>query len=206
MVPTRSEINLQNFQSPAAGQPVQDPANVDLEQGRIEPTLKLGKISSQIQNIREQRENNLLRTFSRADGPRAEGPPVSNLGRIPSGIAGPLSPTSEAIQEEEDDLGLQPLESVQEEQPGRMKPEEEMNHSPHWYPDDAASAITEHEQEGDLDGDLMREDILLPAYDVEEDEIHNLHTHWSVIRLRFREPLAELLAVRSSTILFQKRH
>jgi aquaglyceroporin related protein len=34
----------------------------------------------------------------------------------------------------------------------------------------------------------------LKAYEAEGDEIHNLHTHWSVIRLRFREPLAELLA------------
>lgn len=67
---------------------------------------------------------------------------------------------------------------------------------PDWFPDDAASAITEHEQDGDLDGDyLHREDIHLPAYDAEADEIHNLHTHWSVIRVRFREPLAELLAV-----------
>jgi aquaglyceroporin related protein len=67
-----------------------------------------------------------------------------------------------------------------------------------WYTDDAASAVTEHEGEGDLDGDWIgeRDDAIpLKAYEEDTDEIHNLHTRWSVIRLRFREPLAELLAV-----------
>jgi aquaglyceroporin related protein len=186
MIPTRSELNLAPAQ---AEQPVQDPANVDLEQGRIEPTLKVTKISSQLQNTREQRENNLLRTLSRTGGP-----PVSNLGRHPSSVAAPLSPSSEVIEEEED-LGLQPLDP-KDQQPDKGQQEEQTTTPQHWYPDDAASAVTEHEQEGDLDGDYIHhEDIPLPAYDAEADEIHNLHTHWSVIRLRFREPLAELLAV-----------
>jgi len=55
--------------------------------------------------------------------------------------------------------------------------------------------MTEKEQDGDLDGDWIGEEFLLRAYDPEIDEIHNLHTHWFVIRLRFREPLAEPLAV-----------
>jgi aquaglyceroporin related protein len=193
MVPTRSEIKLA---PPAAEQPVQDPVNVDLEQGRIEPTLKVNKISSQLQNTREQRENNLLRTFSRTGRP-----PASNLGRGPSSVAGPLSPASEAIIEEED-LGLQPLDPKEGDQVGEVNQEEQMAPEQHWYPDDAASAVTEHEQDGDLDGDWIHEDIPLPAYDTETDEIHNLHTHWSVIRLRFREPLAELLAVCLPSILY----
>jgi aquaglyceroporin related protein, other eukaryote len=45
------------------------------------------------------------------------------------------------------------------------------------------------------------EEIPLKAYDPETDEIYNLHTHWSVIRLRLREPLAELLAVSPSKSL-----
>ena len=195
MVPTRSEINL--APPPAEQLSVHVPVNDDLEQGRIVPTLNVNKISSQLQNTREQRENNLLRTFSRRDGP-----PVSNLGRDPSIIPGPLSPPSEAIVEEED-LGLQPLDSVKEEEPDLVKQEDHTAPDNHWFPDDAASAITEHEQDGDLDGDFIHQEIPLPAYEAETDEIHNLHTHWSVIRLRFREPLAELLAVRSSVICRQ---
>jgi aquaglyceroporin related protein len=190
MVPTRSEINLQQAAEPE--QP-QDSANVDLEQGRIEPTLRVDKISSQLQNTREQRENNLLRTFTRREGR----PSGTNLGRAPSSVARPLSPSSQVIQEE-DDLGLQPLDSVQEEQTKLGTEEQKPQQHEAWYSDDA---ITEHEQEGDLDGDFIgHEDIPLPAYDAENDEIHNLHTHWSVIRLRFREPLAELLAVRCSPL------
>ena len=198
MMPTRSEINL--TQPVAAEQPAQDPANlnVDLEQGRIEPTLRVNKISSQLQNTRQQRENNLLRTFS-----RREGPPGANLGKGPSSVAGPLSSGGQAILEE--DLGLQPLDSVQEEH-SEVKVEKQTRPPQHepWYSDDAASATTEHEQEGDLDGDFIGHEIPLPAYDADNDEIHNLHTHWSVIRLRFREPLAELLAVRPflSTFLY----
>lgn len=60
--------------------------------------------------------------------------------------------------------------------------------------------MTEKEHDGDLDGDWIGEEIPLKAYDPETDEIHNLHTHWSGIRLRFREPLAELLAVGSLDI------
>jgi aquaglyceroporin related protein len=45
-----------------------------------------------------------------------------------------------------------------------------------------------------VDNDWVEDEQLEP-YDPELDEIHNLHTHWSVIRLKFREPLAELLAV-----------
>jgi aquaglyceroporin related protein len=190
MVPTRSELKLQ---IPAADAQKQDPANADLEQGSVEPTLRLNRISTQLQSARQERENRLLRTYSRT-GPSA----VSPIGRTTSSIAGPLSPQSQAIEEEEEeDLGLahprlsEHLPPVQE-QPGVK---DQAQQPPHWYPDDAASVMTEKEQDGDLDGDWIGEEFPPKAYDPETDEIHNLHTHWSVIRLRFREPLAELLAV-----------
>jgi aquaglyceroporin related protein, other eukaryote len=198
MVPTKSELKLQ---IPEARK--QDPANVDLEHGRVEPTLRLGKISSQLQSARQQRENRLLQTYNEA--PLSA---TSPIGRQTSSITGPLSPQSQAIEEEEEDVGLghrlsDHLPPVQE-QPG---PTKESQAQQYWYPDDAASIVTEKEHDGDLDGDWIGEEIPLKAYDPENDEIHNLHTHWSVIRLRFREPLAELLAVGSSEdcmIMFTK--
>ena len=185
MVPTKSELKLQ-IPEPQK----QDPADVDLEQGRVEPTLRLGRISSQLQSARQQRENRLLRSYNAA--PLSAASPV---GRQTSSIAGPMSPQSQAVEEEED-LGLghrlsDHLPLVQE-QSGLMG---EAQQGLHWYPDDAASVVTEKEHDEDLDGDWIGEEIPLKAYDPETDEIHNLHTHWSVIRLRFREPLAELLAV-----------
>jgi len=194
MVPSKSELKLQ---IPEAQKP--DPENVDLEQGRVEPTLRLGRISSQLQSARQQRENRLLQTYN--------GPPfsaTSPIWRQTSSIAGPMSPQSQAIEEEEEDLGLghrlsDHLPPVQE-QPCSIGDAQQGQQ--HWYPDDAASIVTEKEHDGDLDGDWIGEEIPLKAYDPETDEIHNLHTHWSVIRLRFREPLAELLAVGSSNSLF----
>ena len=187
MVPTKSELKLQIPELQK-----QDPADADLEQGRVEPTLRLGRISSQLQSARQQRENRLLRSYNGA--PLSAASPV---GRQTSSIAGPMSPQSQAVEEEEDlGLGLghrlsDHLPPVQE-QPGLMG---EAQQGLHWYPDDAASIVTEKEHDGDLDSDWIGEEIPLKAYDPETDEIHNLHTHWSVIRLRFREPLAELLAV-----------
>ncbi|KAK8189636.1 aquaporin-like protein [Phyllosticta paracitricarpa] len=60
-------------------------------------------------------------------------------------------------------------------------------------PDNASTTTTEHDLHDD-DKDWLEEELELRPY-VPEDEIHNNHTHWSVIRTRFREPFAEFLAV-----------
>ncbi|KAF4610411.1 hypothetical protein G7Y89_g15708 [Cudoniella acicularis] len=183
MIPTRSELKLD---IPAA-QRAEEQANMDLEQGRIEPTLRLHRISTQLQNARQQRENRLLQTFSKTSGPAYS--PISPIGQRTSNIGLTFSPVSPPIAEE-NDLGLS--------KPSEFPPLEEEPDAParpDWYLDDASSAATEHEQDGDLDGEWIGEEFPLKVYDPAEDEIHNLHTHWSVIRLRFREPLAELLAV-----------
>jgi len=54
MVPTRSELKLQ---IPTAEAQKQDPANADLERGRVEPTLRLNRISAQLQSLRQERES-----------------------------------------------------------------------------------------------------------------------------------------------------
>jgi len=184
MVPTRSEV--QQSQDQRQGRP-----DADLEQGRIEPTLRVDKISSQLQSTRQNRENQLFQTYSRRGGPGAP-----SLGRTTSNVP-PLSYPS-VPENGEDDIG--PMPPLDEEHPvspgglspggrGRLRPSEER-----WYPDDAASIATAHEEDGYFDDGSDLHAFPLKAYEAEGDEIHNLHTHWSVIRLRFREPLAELLA------------
>lgn len=194
MVPTRSELKAPDNQR-------QDEPNLDLEQGRVEPTLRVDKISSQLQTTRQARENRLVQQITRTGAPSLPNIP-SVVGKKTSNI-GPLSPQSEAIEEEED-LGLaHPSLPPQPSQPSAAQVQPDASH---WYPDDASIAATEHEQDGDLDGDWIHDEIPLKAYDqAEDDEIHNLHTHWSVIRLRFREPLAELLAVSSHCLFFDWR-
>lgn len=183
MVPTRSELKVQ---IPDAEQQRQDAANVDLEQGRVEATLNLSRLSPQLQLARQQRENRLLETLN----PSNTLSPTSPLRRQPSTNQAhsprPPSINSQVIEEEgEEDLG------ARRPRPSDLEPVPEQSF-PEW---DATSAITEKADEGDLDGDWIGENMPLNAYDKDTDEIHNLHTRWSVIRLRFREPLAELLAV-----------
>lgn len=81
-------------------------------------------------------------------------------------------------------------------------PEEEDFEDPDaTYPfPDAESQITQAEDE-----DWIEESAPLKAYGFGPvDEVHNLHTHWSVVRTRFREPLAELLAVSPPNVLPNK--
>ncbi|KAH7390146.1 aquaporin-like protein [Cadophora sp. MPI-SDFR-AT-0126] len=183
MVPTQSELKVQ---IPDVEQQKQDTANIDLEQGRVEATLNLNKLSPRLQLARQQRENRLVETFGRPSGvsptSSIEGQQSTNQAHSPR----PPSIHSQVIEEdgEEDIGGRRPRPSDLEPVPEQAFPE--------W---DATSAITEKVEEGDLDGDWIGDAIPLNAYDKDTDEIHNLHTHWSVIRLRFREPLAELLAV-----------
>jgi aquaglyceroporin related protein, other eukaryote len=184
MVPSQAEVPEQ------PRDPGPDLGNVDVEQGRIEPTLRLGKISSQLQNARQNRENQLVQSYSRR-GEQA----ALHLGKSTSGVI-PLSPPSEVIDESEDSEDLGPFPSMDGRQrvfssggQRRKRPSREG-----WYPDNAYSITTEQDEHGDSDLDDLHA-IPLKAYEGRDDEVHNLHTHWSVIRLRFREPLAELLAV-----------
>ncbi|CAL3970799.1 unnamed protein product [Diplocarpon coronariae] len=186
MVPSRSETKVQ---IPDTEQQRQDATNVDLEQGQVPATLNLNKLSPQLQLARQQRENRLLETLDQA-GTQSPNSPLARQTSNDQG-AGPASHSihSQVIDEEDEERH----ESWRH-RPSDLEPVPEQS-QPHWYPDDAASAMTAKQEEGDLSGDWIGEELPLNAYDPDTEEIHNLHTHWSVIRLQFREPLAELLAV-----------
>lgn len=186
MVPTRSELQ---FQIPEAEQRRKDP---DIEQGRIEPTFKLNRVTTALQNAREERENRLFQDVGFSGTGIAS--PISPLARRPTTNFGsmhePFSPSENKI-DEEVDVGQSRL------RPSSLPPVPEQaivdGHAEDYFPADGNSVMTE--KLGEDEGDWIGEEMPLKAYDPDTDEIHNLHTHWSVIRLRFREPLAELLAV-----------
>ncbi|EPE26906.1 Aquaporin-like protein [Glarea lozoyensis ATCC 20868] len=182
MIPTRSELNLGNE---TGNEKVDEDEHPDLEQGRIEPTFRLDRISSQLQSARQRREENLMRTYSRTN---SFAPSVTS----PITPSGRINPSIDVALDEQDP-NLTKLQSIQEIPP---------SNEPQLYPDDASTTTTEHEHDHDHehdgfddDGHWVEDYEIKPNYGMAEDEIHNLHTHWSVIRLRFREPLAELLAV-----------
>ncbi|TVY44851.1 putative membrane protein [Lachnellula subtilissima] len=175
MVPERSERTTDagepGSQKPAA------PTDVDLEQG-IQPTLRLHKISTQLDDVRRQREANLVRQYSHTTSMRTR-----SQSTVPF-------PDLAEIDNEENLDASKPLDSnrLAEEHSNSLHSEARAD----W---DNASAETETPEIGDLDGDWIGDEIPLAAYKPQDEEVHNLHTHWSVIRVRFREPLAELLAV-----------
>lgn len=194
MIPTRSEILDQT-----PGQlrhEKQAMEEFDLEAGRVENTMNPNKISSALQAAQQDREFRLMRTYT---GNKAFGggsnyrkssvasgfrrPSVTEvIGKVDSQDNRRSSTVTETIRR---------LASVTE----KDTPDETTHPNEHgWLADDAhaTTPINEHMDEGEWEEDSEE----LKPYDPELDEIHNLHTHWSVIRLKLREPLAELLAVR----------
>lgn len=155
----------------------------DLEAGRIEPTLRPDKISNQLDVLRRERELSLFRAYRRH---HQDSPALSPLGRRrrPS-----ETPT------ERPDLRLLPEDAIPED------PLEELDESEQEPPDSSLPQLREaiaHVNQAKEEEELKvpyQDSVPLPAYHAEDDEIHNLHTYWSIVRLQFREPLAELLAV-----------
>lgn len=159
----------------------------DIESGRIDPTLRPHRILPVLDNIRRDRELRL----SEDDRQRYKGSPP---------FSPPLSPPPRKRKSSIEDVG----------HPSRVgeKIIEEDEEQPH-------EQLTSQQQPSELDLPQLREAIAsvnrareeenleiayqdavpLSAYEAEAREKHNLHTWWSVVRLRFRDEFAELLGV-----------
>lgn len=200
MIPTKSEILEQ---APAQLQHEQQAREeFDLEAGRVESTVNPSKISSALRTAQQDREFKLLRTYT---GQSAFG--GGHNGRRKSSVSSAQGQQSlserlhkiDQQQQQQDAHSdrasqsishtIRRLASVTE-----QSTPDETDHPDErgWIMDDALAATPVDEKLDDEDWVEVSDD--LKPYDPELDEIHNLHTHWSVIRLRFREPLAELLA------------
>lgn len=204
MIPTKTEVLEQAPGQRQHEQRAQE--EFDLEAGRVESTINPHKISSALQAAQQDREFRLLRTYT---GQSAFG---GSGGRRRSSVssahqaaaAARHSVASDRLQlqngradrRDSDHLGssqtnaLKKLASVVE----RETPDEnEHPDNKGWLMDDTNAPTPV--QDAKMEDDWIEDPDELKPYDPELDEIHNLHTHWSVIRLQFREPLAELLAV-----------
>ncbi|KAJ5232508.1 MIP transporter [Penicillium chermesinum] len=198
MVPTKEELlqNRINAQLPAensqrVGLEV-DPN--DLEQGRIEPTVDPRKIAAQVKDARLQRENNFMNrvltgdTTSQRQGSRLSRSSSTRLGRPSYFEEQPdqLPPLSEGPSQATDgtETGRPPEYTTEE--PLEPVPEE-----PHGIADEADDKV----EWPALDSSAYPEDLHPLINELVEDEVHNNHTTWSVIRTKHREALAEALAV-----------
>ncbi|KAL1846738.1 hypothetical protein Plec18170_009028 [Paecilomyces lecythidis] len=198
MVPTKDEL----LQSRANAQlPAENSQNLgldvdpnDLEAGRIEKSADPRKIAAQVEDARVQRENNFVNKILNGDATST----TRRLSRTSSArirrpfnaepITGGLSPVQEDQNSVDTDHGdtqkpndehLQPLPEEQDDHLDEPKPTEG---------DEVADLPS-------LDHAALPEDLHPLVQDLVEEEVHNNHTTWSVIRTHHREPLAEALGV-----------
>lgn len=195
MVPTPSEMNL-----PTQGNAGQQPDNEsqwdidDIEKGK--PSLRRAGTFQAASDLAAQREARLLRragTIASSDArtsmdEQASRPTTEPFPSFPLAMPTPIQET-----EEEEGNYFDRTTS----HPYSFNPS--TGRRPTKQFDDATSDMTEVEDEDDWPA--------LTSYGLQvgnpEDEIHNHHTRWSIIRTRYREPLAEFLgALVQLTIAF----
>lgn len=195
MVPTKDEL-LQNRAN--AQKPTENSQKVglevdpnDLERGRIDKTADPRKMAAQVEDARLQREQNFMNKILSGDATSARqtsrlSRTSSAYGRRPSAWDMPqehLSAVEEGGSQDDDEQGQQlnhsdiPLQPVPEEQ----EPEGERL-------DDILDSTA-------MEKEALPEDLHPLVQELVEDEVHNNHTTWSVIRTHHREALAEALAV-----------
>lgn len=198
MVPTKDEL-LQaraNAQLPAENSQ-KEGLDVDpnkLELGQIDKSADLRKMAAQVEDARLQRENNFMNRVLSGDA--ASSRPGSRLSRTASGRLRQTT-TRRTSQNQ--------LPIVEEQASPRTSDAERRQSE--WRSDEpldplheAPESLSEGEDETkipfpDLDSATCPEDLHPLVQDLVEDEIHNNHTTWSVIRTHHREALAEALAV-----------
>lgn len=198
MVPTKDEL----LQSRATAQlPAENSQKLgldvdpnELELGKIDKSADLRKMAAQVEDARLQRENNFMNKVLSGDAASARrGSRLSRTSssRLRRPSARRLSQDQLPMVEEHASQGTGNAERGDHEwnsdDPLRPVPEGPEPHSD-GEPD------TKIEFPG-LDDATCPEDLHPLVQDLVEEEVHNNHTTWSVIRTHHREALAEALAV-----------
>lgn len=192
----------------------------DLEKGKIQMSVDPNKLSAQLKDSRAQREHNFLQKITRAT--RSRGSQMSRLSNTGSRVSSKQSKRAprrastwapdervERLDEEEEPDDEEDEATAEDGQPmGRssttrrsgglpphLDPIEEGKNEPEYEPDDqyymndSASLTTlGDDEEPDMKLEPIVENII-------EEEVHNHHTSWSVVRTQYREFLGELLGV-----------
>jgi aquaglyceroporin related protein, other eukaryote len=200
MVPTKEELleNLANPQFPAEnsqrlGLDV-DPN--DLEKGQISKVVDPRKMAAQVTDARLQRETNFLNTIlNNGDGGSVQ--PSSRLSRRSSRLRRPSRPSRwddgvEELSTVEESVDQSQKDNEEEEDVSDEPLQEEPISDPH---PDEKPAEDMAENFPSLEEAAYPEDLHPLLQELVEEEVHNNHTVWSVIRTHHREALAESLAV-----------
>ncbi|ODM17999.1 hypothetical protein SI65_06787 [Aspergillus cristatus] len=192
MVPTKDELRetLQNAERPAQNSQELG-LNVDpndLEQGQIDRSADPRKMAAQVEDARLQREANFMKTvLSGGDGTSVR--PPSGLSRLPS------------VRQRRSSVGGVPPDLVIPEDEEQESPTDSEPKIPQHTSDQPLQTVPEEPKDHDekfrfpILNDTHPDDLHSLVQNLVEDEVHNNHTTWSVIRTHHREALAEALAV-----------
>jgi aquaglyceroporin related protein, other eukaryote len=191
MVPAKDEFEKEVLED--RDPPAHPPA--DIEAGRIEPSLRPDKVASTLETIRREREIALVRAFEHQYSDSPTFSPFGGAAPRQSSDAPTVTPSARVRLEE-------PIEE-EESTSDQSQVAEPLIEPPELSLPEAVAGLKAAKAEEEEIKPPYEDVVPLAAYEAEDDEVHNLHTYWSIIRLRFREPLAELLAVRGQLALEQ---
>ncbi|KAJ5780134.1 hypothetical protein N7457_005294 [Penicillium paradoxum] len=188
MVPTKEELlqNLANAQRPTENSQrlgLDVDAN-DIEQGRIDKTTDPRKMAAQVADARLQRENNFMNKILAGDGPSAR--QTSRISRSSSVRVRPSN------WDQPDQLSTLHEGDSQENVEPAMEPTSTANLADG---DDMGARLDVLLDVPELEKASYPEDLHPLVQELVEDEVHNNHTTWSVIRTHHREAFAEALGV-----------
>ncbi|KAM0476462.1 hypothetical protein ACHAPX_006376 [Trichoderma viride] len=197
MVPTKSELleNCINAELPAENSQKLglDVDPNELERGRIDKSADVRKMAAQVTDARVQRENNFLKTILASDAESTSGDIAqlvttrssqrrATITRPP--VQSPLDTVEESVSESTASRKRLGRESQQ------LDDEDGIDLGPDELIEGDRSLETLR-----IDQEAYPEDLHPLVQNLVEDEIHNNHTVWSVVRTHHREALAESLAV-----------
>lgn len=200
MVPTRNELleSCINAELPAENSQKLglDVDPNELEKGRIDKSSDVRKMAAQVTDARVQRENNFIKTILASDAESASGD-VAQLVKTRSSqrratitrppVQSPLDTVEEGVSELGSTTSKKRL-SRESQRPDEAEGEVDLG------PDELIEGSRSLETLR-IDQEAYPEDLHPLVQNLVEDEIHNNHTVWSVIRTHHREALAESLAV-----------
>ncbi|KAJ5133311.1 hypothetical protein N7476_003460 [Penicillium atrosanguineum] len=199
MVPTREELlqARQNAEMPAENSQKLglDVDPNDLELGKIDKTADPRKMAAQVEDARLQREQNFMNKL--LNGETTSQRPGSRISRSSSIRQRRPSQWNNQDQDQLSTVEERESQASVDDQDGPKRP-------PGYFSNDPLGAVPEepedYQDEGkfefpSLDEATCPEDLHPLIQELVEDEVHNNHTTWSVIRTHHREALAEALAV-----------
>lgn len=196
MVPTKDELlqNMANAQRPTEnsdrlGLDV-DPN--DVEQGRIDKTSDPRKMAAQVKDARLQRENTFMSKILSGDGGSSmrQTSRMSRSSSIPGRRTSTwdMPPPDQQLPTVEE--GDHPAEDEHEQEERPMSADEQFQNN-----QDMGARLDELLSLPEMEKGNYPEDLHPLVQELVEDEVHNNHTTWSVVRTHHREALAEGLGV-----------